>query len=197
MAGSRPRYGPLLCALGAVVVAIAVYVPWYGMRLTASGVSLAEHSLTRVAQEFGNSNLQSYLGRANARIAGLAEHEFASLSAHQAFKVLDVVILLAAIAACLLALLVLAGVASFDRSRGWLALLGLLAFLCVLFRVIDPPTPAGGYLVLSLREGAWLSLLGSAAILAGAFWPSGERVRRRGASAEGAFADLSGWTPET
>jgi hypothetical protein len=48
-----------------------------------------------------------------------------------------------------------------------------------------------------LREGAWLALLGSLAMIAGGLWPSGlgapdvsdSRVRD-------AWSGLSGWTPE-
>jgi hypothetical protein len=50
-------------------------------------------------------------------------------------------------------------------------LLGVVAVVCVLFRMVDPPAPAGDFLALSLREGAWLALLGSAAMVAGSLLP--------------------------
>ena len=83
-----------------------------------------------------------------------------------------------------------------DGHRAPLALLGILAALCVLYRMVDPPTPAGNFLALALREGAWLALLGSAAMVAGAVWPD-----RLGGSTpsdaklENALSGLSGWTP--
>ena len=105
----------------------------------------------------------------------------------------------------MIALLALAGAgfssaSSPDGHRGPLALLGLVAAACVLFRIVDPPTPAGGVLALSLREGAWLALLGSAAMVVGAFLP--ERLSARGAASSDAkklqstWSELSGWTPE-
>jgi hypothetical protein len=52
---------------------------------------------------------------------------------------------------------------------------------------------------LSLREGAWLALLGSLAIVAGGLWP---RAHTRPSSAretsfDAAWSGLSGWTPES
>ncbi len=76
-------------------------------------------------------------------------------------------------------------------------LLGIVAAACVLFRIVDPPTPAGAFLALSLREGAWLALLGSAAMVAGSLWPEnlGSRIPSD-AKLESAWSGLSGWTPE-
>ena len=63
--------------------------------------------------------------------------------------------------------------------------------------MIDRPSPAGELISLSLREGAWLALLGSLTMLAGGLWP---RVPRAAAASEsrveGAWSGLSGWTPE-
>jgi hypothetical protein len=67
----------------------------------------------------------------------------------------------------------------------------------VLYRLVDPPVPAGEYLATSLRPGAWLALLGSLAMVAGGLWP-----RRLGSTevseplASGTWSGLSGWTPE-
>ncbi len=87
----------------------------------------------------------------------------------------------------MIALLALAGAgfssaSSPDGHRGPLALLGFVAAVCVLFRIVDPPTPAGGVLALSLREGAWLALLGSVAMVVGAFLPEGLAARGSGSS---------------
>ena len=135
----------------------------------------------------------------------LAGHQITALSAHQALKDLNVVLLLLAGAAIVIALLALAGAgfssaSSPDGHRGPLALLGLVAAACVIFRMVDPPTPAGGVLALSLREGAWLALLGSVAMVVGALLPEG--LSARGASSsdakklQGTWSELSGWTPE-
>ena len=66
---------------------------------------------------------------------------------------------------------------------------------CV-YRMVDRPSPAGDLLSLSLREGAWLALLGSSAMVVGALWPARAAVRPRPADAPDAWSQLSGWTPE-
>ena len=78
-----------------------------------------------------------------------------------------------------------------------LVLLGIVAALCVLFRIVDPPAPAGEFLALSVREGAWLALLGSAAIVAGALWPERSGASEHSdAKLESVWSEFSGWTPE-
>jgi hypothetical protein len=202
MTGDRPRYGLLVSAFGAVVLAVAVFLPWYGVSFTAAGIAFAQQAGDQAAAQFGNAALQSYMGEYHATLSTLAGHQITALSAHEALKDLNVVLLLLAGAAIVIALLALAGAgfsstSSPDGHRGPLALLGLLAVVCVLFRIVDPPTPAGGVLALSLREGAWLALAGSAAIVVGAFLP--ERLPARGSSDAGlqsTWSELSGWTPE-
>jgi hypothetical protein len=202
MTGDRPRYGLLVSAFGAVVLAVAVFLPWYGVSFTAAGIAFAQQAGDQAAAQFGNAALQSYMGEYHATLSTLAGHQIAALSAHEALKDLNVVLLLLAGAAIVIALLALAGAgfssaSSPDGHRGPLALLGLLAAACVLFRILDPPTPAGGVLALSVREGAWLALLGSAAIVVGTFLP--ERLPERGSSdaaLQGTWSELSGWTPE-
>jgi hypothetical protein len=205
MTGDRPRYGLLISALGAIVLAVAVFLPWYGVSFTAAGIAAAQQAGDQAAAQFGNAALQSYMGEYHATLGTLAGHQLTALSAHQALKDLNVVLLLLAGAAIAIALLALAGAgfasgSSPDGHRGPLALLGLLATACVLFRIVDPPTPAGGVLALSLREGAWLALLGSVAMVAGAFLP--ERLAARGSGSsevqklQSTWSELSGWTPE-
>jgi hypothetical protein len=200
MAGDRPRYGFLVSAVGATVLGISVFLPWYGVTFTAEGLAFAQRIGNQVAARFGNATLQSYMSTMHDRLNRLAGQEFTSLSAHQALTNLNVVLLVLAGLASVLALLALAGPesASSQANRGPLALLGALATLAVLYRMTDPPSPAGGLLALSLREGAWLALLGSLAITAGALWP---RRTVRASSSQGAghgvWSELSGWTPET
>ena len=80
-----------------------------------------------------------------------------------------------------------------DRSRCWAS----SRRRACLFRIVDPPAPAGGVLALSLREGAWLALVGSVAIVAGALWPErSRRTLRSDAKLERVWSELSGWTPE-
>jgi hypothetical protein len=197
MTGVRPRYGQLVSAFGAVVLAVAVFLPWYGVSFTASGLSYAQQMGNQVAAQYGNATLQSYMSSLHTTLAGYVGHEFLSLSAHQALKTLNVVLLIAAGIGCVVALLALAGSASAQANRGALALLGAVAAACVLYRMISPPNPAGALLSMSLREGPWLALIGSLAMIAGAVWP----VSRAGGGArekdvQDAWSGLSGWTPE-
>jgi hypothetical protein len=202
MTGDRPRYGLLVSALGAVLLAVSVFLPWYGVSFTTTGIAFAQQAGDQAVAQFGNATLQSYLGEFHANLASLAGHQFAALSAHQALKDLNVVLLLLAGAAIVIALLALAGAGFSSASaseghRGPLVLLGIVAAACVLFRIVDPPAPPGEFLALSLREGAWLALLGSAAIVVGALWP--ERSGARGPSdtkLQSTWSELSGWTPE-
>ncbi|HEX3909708.1 MAG TPA: hypothetical protein VHW67_03265 [Solirubrobacteraceae bacterium] len=200
MGESRSTYGLLASALGAILLAVSVFLPWYGISFTAHGIAVAQQVNEQVGAEFGNATLQSYLGTIHAGLAGLVGREVGALSAHQALSNLNVVMLVLAGLGILIALLALAGPASAasDANRAPLALLGLLAGVCVVFRMVDPPSPAGGLVSLSLREGAWLALLGSAAMCAGALWPRmGVRTdNSRAGGAAVAWSELSGWTPE-
>ncbi len=64
--------------------------------------------------------------------------------------------------------------------------------------MIALPSPSGEMFALSLREGAWLSLLGAIAMVAGALWPAqAGAARQRPADVQDAWSQLSGWTPET
>jgi hypothetical protein len=202
MAGDRPRYGLLISALGAIVLAVSVFLPWYGVSVTATGIALAQQAGDQAAAQFGNAALQGSLSEFHANLSLLAGHQLTALSAHQALKDLNVVLLLIAGMAIVIGLLALAGAGFSSASapeghRGPLALLGLVAGACVLFRMVDPPSPAGGYLALSLREGAWLALLGSAAIVVGALWPERHGARRPSdAKLQSAWSELPVRTPE-
>ena len=59
MAGDRSRYGLLVSALGAIVLALSVFLPWYGVSFTASGIAVAEQAGDQFAAQFGNAALQS------------------------------------------------------------------------------------------------------------------------------------------
>jgi hypothetical protein len=198
MAAERPRYGPVVSTLGAIVLAVSVFLPWYGVSFTASGIALVQQVGDQVASQFGNASLRGYMNAAHANLSSLAGHQFTALSAHQALKDLNVVLLIVSGLAIAIALRALAAPGSgFDGHRSPLALLGVAAAACVLYRMVVPPAPAGDVLALSLREGAWLSLLGSAAITGGALWP--RRIETPSASqgnVERAWSGLSGWTPD-
>jgi hypothetical protein len=198
---SRSTYGLLVSALGAILLAVSVFLPWYGVSFTARGIATAQQVSEQVGAQFGNAALQSQLGSLHASLGALVGHEFVSLSAHQVLSTLNVVLLILAGLGILIALLALAGpaAASSDANRVPLALLGLLGVACVLFRIVDPPSPAGELVSLSLREGAWLALIGCCAMAAGALWPA-RRAPSAGAdsvAASNIWSELSGWTPGT
>ena len=199
MARDRPRYGFLLSALGAILLAVSVFLPWYGVSITADGIAFIQRAGSQFAAQFGNAQLQNVVGGLHADLSGLAGRQVAAVSAHQALTNISVVLLIVAGAAILLALSALARVeAPSAGSYGQpIALLGAVAAACVLYRVLDPPNAASSLLTLSLREGAWLSLLGSLAMIAGGLLPDG-LIRRRDSepSLKDAWSELSGWTPQ-
>jgi len=196
MVGDRSRYGQVVAALGAALLAVSVYLPWYGVSFTASGIAYTQRVGEQVISQYGNAALQGYLAQLHASLGSLAGQEIASVSAHQAFSGLAIVLLVLAALALLDALFPLVRANSLpDGAGASLVLLGAVACACVLYRMVDPPTPAGGLVSLSLREGAWLGLGGSLAMLAGGMWP---RVHMPAPDArlDTAWSRLSGWTPQ-
>lgn len=196
---SRSTYGLLVSAVGAVLLAVAVFLPWYGVSFNAHAVAAAEQASEQFVAQYGNAALQSRLGGLHTSLTGLVNHEVFALSAHQALSTLNVVLLIIAGLGILIALLALAGPASAasEANRVPLALLGLLGAACVVFRMVDRPSPAGELISLSLREGAWLALLGCICIAAGAMWTPRAPVVRTASGGGDVWSELSGWTPET
>ncbi len=199
MAADRSPYGLLVSALGAIVLAVSVFLPWYGVGLTAHGVAYVQQVDTQVATRFGNASLQGELGGLNARLSALSGRELATVSAHQVFSNISVILLVAAGLGILIALVPLARSQppDFDGAGPWLALLGMIAAACVIYRMVARPAEDTELFALSLREGAWLALLGAVAMAIGGLWPS--RVGDQKVSEteiEGVWSGLSGWTPE-
>jgi hypothetical protein len=195
---SRSTYGLLVSALGAVLLAVAVFLPWYGVSFNAHAVAAAEQASEQFAAQYGNAALQSHLGSLHTSLTGLVNHEVFALSAHQALSTLNVVLLIIAGLGILIALLALAGPASAsEANRVPLALLGLLGAACVVFRMIDRPVPTGEVISLSLREGAWLALIGCIGMAAGAIWTRRAPVVRTASQGGDVWSEMSGWTPET
>jgi hypothetical protein len=198
MARNRSRTGWLVSALGAIVLVVSVFLPFYGASLTARAVVFIEQVQSEQAQKFGNAALQGELGSLHARMGALAGQQIGSVSAHQVFSTISVVLLIAGGLGILIALLPLVRESppESDGTGSWLALLGLIAAVCVLYRMAVRPTEEE-VLSLTLREGAWLALIGSAAMVVGGLWP--RRLRAEIApdgALEDAWSGLSGWTPE-
>jgi hypothetical protein len=196
---SRSTYGLLVSALGAVLLAVAVFLPWYGVSFNAHAIAAAEQAGEQFATQYGNAALQSHLGNLQTSLNGLVNHEVFALSAHQALSTLNVVLLILAGLGILIALFALAGPASAssEANRVPLALLALLGAACVVFRMVDRPSPAGDLISLSLREGAWLALLGCICMAAGAMWTRRAPAVRTASQGGDVWSEMSGWTPET
>ena len=198
MVDDRLRLGSLISAVGAALLAVAVFLPWYGVTLTAGGVASAQQALNNVAQQYGNATFQTQAKAIGLGFSAFTGHQLTTLSAHQALKYLNVILLILAAVAFLVALLRLAGVSeSSQTGGGQVALAGLLATVCVLFRMVDRPAPLEPVFSLSLGWGIWLALAGSVAIVIGGLLPPLRRGQNPSASSLAAAWDgLSGWTPE-
>jgi hypothetical protein len=201
MIGERSRYGLFVSALGAILLAVSVFLPWYGVSLTSAGTALVTHIGDQFAAQYGNASLQSLTGSFHGTIAALAGRQLGAVSAHEALKEINVILLILAGLALFDALVPLARNASEvpEGAGGAAVLLGVVAGLLVAYRMVSPPLPAGGFITLSLREGAWLALLGALTMAVGGLWP---RVVVPNAPSEPAgsndiWANLSGWTPGT
>ena len=198
MVGDRSRYGLLVSALGAMILIVAVFLPWYEVSFTAGGLAYVSRLGDQLVAQFGNAQLQSYLGSFHGGLAALSGQGLGAVSAHQVLHDMNVVLIVLGVLALLDALFPLARGAATgpDGAGGAAVLLGGVAAACVLFRMVSPPTPAGGIVSLSLREGAWLALLGSMMMILGGLWPRG--ILMQGPAELGApdlWSGLSGWTP--
>jgi hypothetical protein len=196
MAADRPRYGPLIATVGAALLAVSVFLPWYSFRLTAQGALTAQQALNNVAAEFGNSTFQDQARTVGSGFGALAGQQVASVSGHDAFKHFYVVLLILAAIAFFVALTRLAGSQSTQARGGALALVGLVATAYVLFRMVDRPTPQENLFSVSLGIGIWLALAGSLAVLAGDVWPQSSGRPPATTELEDSWKELSGWTPE-
>ena len=196
MADRRSPSGPLVSAAGAAILAVSVFLPWYALTLTANGAAAAQNGLNGLAQQYGNAAFQLQARTVGSGFNALAGHQLATLSAHQEFKVMNVVLLVLAAAALAAALAHLAGVSEPAMgTEGQISLLGLIAGLCVLFRILAPPSPQEGLLSLSLSWGIWLALASSAAIVAGGLWNRLAGGSSTAPNTVTAWDELSGWTP--
>ena len=174
MVDDRPPRGLLLSALGSAVLGVSMFLPWYSVSITATGAAAAQQQLANVAQQYGNSNMQTLTDQIGAGFSAIAGHPLVTLTAHQALKDISVIVLLLAGVALLASLLRLADVIEIGGDQ--IALVGFAAALCVLYRILSPPGTHTDYITLSLSWGSWLALLAAVAIVGGALWtPSAGR----------------------
>jgi hypothetical protein len=198
MAGNRSRYGLLVSALGAVILAVSVFLPWYGISLTSEGVALAQQVGDQFVSQFGNAALHASFSGLHGTLQALAGVQFGAVSAHDSIKGLAIVLLVLAGLGMLDSMLPLARAAGSvpQGAGGAVILLGIVASACVVFRMLVPPLPDGHVIAMSVREGAWLALLGSLMMALGGLWPRAVPTISLGENrGTDVFATLSGWTP--
>jgi hypothetical protein len=109
MVDDRSALGLLVAALGAFVLAVSVFLPWYGVSITASGAASAQQELATVAQQYGNPSFQAGASQLGAEFSSLAGRQVATVSAHEALKDLGPM------------LLIIPGVATSSRGHRWTA----------------------------------------------------------------------------
>jgi hypothetical protein len=176
MVDDRSPLGYLIAALGAAVLAISVFLPWYGVTITASGVASAQQELSTVAQQYGNPTFQAGANQVGAQFNSLAGRQLTTVSAHQVLKDVSRILLLLAGVALLVSLLNLAGLT--EGGGGQVAVAGSGAVLFVLYRMLSPPGGGTDLVSLSLSWGSWLALLSAAAIGAGGILAASTPARR-------------------
>ena len=173
MAADRAGTGPFISAIGAAVLAVSVFLPWYSLSITTDGAAAAQAQLDTVAREFGNATFQAQASTVGSGFSELAGRQLATVSAHQLLKDLSAVLLILAALSLLGALSRLAGSsAPLEAGGGQIALVGTLASLCVLYRMVELPLPQEAFVSLSLGWGVWLALVSSVAIVVGGLWPA-------------------------
>jgi hypothetical protein len=186
MVDDRAPLGFLIAALGAAVLGVSVFLPWYGVTITASGAATAQQEIATVAQQYGNASFQAGAGQLGVEFNSLAGHQLAAVSAHDVLKDISKILLLLAAIALLASLLRLAGITGLlEAGGGQIALAGGLAALFVLYRMVSPPGARVELISLSLGWGIWLALLGAAAIVAGGLVAGSAQARTRQLSSYG------------
>ncbi len=199
MAPDRSRYGLLVSTLGALILAGAVFLPWYGVSFTGSGIAFLSHLDGRLAGPFAAAEVHQFVTSVHLAGGPLTGEQIAAVSAHSVLADMSVLLLILAGLVLLDALVPLLPPAAAratpipDGAGGSLVLLGSVATACVLLRMIDRPLPEGNLIALSLREGPWLALLGGLMVVLGGLWP---RVSITSAFSdariEGSWTGLSG-----
>jgi hypothetical protein len=167
MTSERSRYGLFVSALGAIILTVSVFLPWYAASFATTGSGpLARHA----GQLTGEQSLGG-LSVILLVLAGLA--------------LLDALFPIARAAS---------GVP--DGAGGAVVVLGMLASACVLYRMVQPAAPVGGTIGMSLLEGAWTALLGSLMVTLGGLWPRAlPGIVPGEALGTDIWSTLTGWTP--
>jgi hypothetical protein len=174
MVDRRPSGGLLVAALGSAVLAVSMFLPWYSVSITPTGAAEAQQQFATAAEQYGNPAMQAMASQIGASFSSVAGRPLVTRSAHQALKDISLILLLLAGLALLASLLRLADVAEVGGDQ--IALVGFVAVLCVLFRILSPPGTHSDLISLSLSWGGWVALLAAVAIAGGGIWtPSADR----------------------
>jgi hypothetical protein len=176
MVNDRTPLGLLITALGAATLALSVFLPWYGVSITAAGTASAQQTLTSVAQQYGNATLQATTSELGAEFGSIAGRQLTTVTAREALSHISAFLLLIAGIALLASLLRLADFSlPIEAGGGQIALAGVAAALCVLFRMLVRPGAQTDLISLSLSWGIWLALVGAAAMVCGGLLSTSSR----------------------
>ena len=118
MVDDRSQLGFLTAALGAAVLAVSVFLPWYGVSITASGAATAQQQLATVAQQYGNTTFQAGADQLGAEFSSLAGRQLTTVSGHEAVKHISLMLLLLAGISLVASLLRLAGIPGLIEASG-------------------------------------------------------------------------------
>lgn len=199
MSRDRSPVGFLASSLGSVLLGLAVFLPWYGVSFTAQGVAFFEHTESEAASRFGNGVVQQSLAGLHGELSSLVGRQVGTVSAHQVLTTISPILLILAGLGIVIALVSAARgeAGDFDGTGSWMAVLGAIAMLFVLYRMLVRPI-GNEDLDLTLQPGAWLALLGCLGMIVGGLWPRRLKAAQPASPEplEGVFSGLSGWTPE-
>jgi len=173
---NRAPVGLLISAVAAAVLAISVFLPWYGVSITPSGAAAAQQEIAAVAKQYGNQTFQVQANGLIARFGSLAGHPIAMVTARQAVKRESLILLVLAGIALLASLLRLADARGLLFATGrQISLAGGLAGAIVFFRILVRPGAGVGIVSFSLSWGILLALLSAAAIVGGGILAGSDR----------------------
>jgi hypothetical protein len=158
MVAHRLRLGDVVTLAGAAVLVFALFAPWYQFVLPPEFAEGFRSAVTSGTDPFARA-----FGEVLASQADQAMRGGLTVTAWDAFEILDVVLLVAAAGAGLLI-----GLSITDRlSRpvdDLVSAAGTLAVAGVVFRIVIQPGPSE---VLTIGYGAWMALAGAVAIAVG------------------------------
>lgn len=166
----RLRQGELIAAISGILLFIFMFFAWFG---APGEIDEAIEQANEIAEQFGGQ--------------AVTEEPDTTANAWQSFDFIDLVLFVAVLVSVGMAVLSATG-ASVSLPVAGSAItagIGALAFLLVLYRIIDPPSDAD-------REiGVFLGLLATAGITVGGFLG----MQEEGTTLDSGRGDVSGGRP--